>query len=60
MIPVGLGGTEVVSSCLIPRLRVRRAGDSMVRCIRADKEDGWGLGSRLMDLLSMFLVVHCL
>lgn len=50
----------MVSSCLIPKLRVRRAGDSMVRCIRADKEDGWGLGSRLMDSLSMFLVVHCL
>lgn len=50
----------MVSSCLIPRLRVRRAGDNMIRCIRADKGDGWGLGSRLMDLLSMFLVVHCL
>lgn len=60
VIPVGFRGTEVVSSCLIPRLRVRRAGDSTVQCIRADKGDGLGLGSRLMDLLSMFLVVYCL
>lgn len=59
MIPVVLGGTDVVSSCLIPRLR---AEGSMFQGIRADKGDGWSLGSRLTDLqlLSMLLVVHCL